>query len=266
MSATLMSNTEITIQQQSVSDTTMIVPISSEATTVVPSDAYATTQAEPTGTTPSVGGGSVVGWVGLAASVCVGFIAWKMITAMRKEIDSLKKSINELNAERNNLRKEFEILSSSFKSQKLDFETMRKGFSAVTHRSTAPQPSDQRQERSKKEPVKSQPSIQILYATLQSPDANGVLRFSERSMTETPSPQKLFQIEIDTAAGTGIYKLNPNAMSAIKHDLQLVKDFVKPFTFSGDIASATIKDKRVGRLSRQGNFWVVDEPLEISIS
>lgn len=265
MSATLMSNTEITIQQQSVSDTTMIVPISSETTTVVPSDAYATTQAEPTGTTSSMGGGSVVGWVGLAASVCVGFIAWKMITAMRKEIDSLKKSINELNAERNNLRKEFETLSSSFKLQKLDFETMRKGFSAVTQR-PAPHSSDQRQERSKKEPVKHQPSIQVLYATLQSPDANGVLRFSERSMTETPSPQKLFQIEIDAAAGTGIYKLNPNAMSAIKHDLQLVKDFVKPFTFSGDIASATIKDKRVGRLSRQGNFWVVDEPLEISIS
>ena len=46
----------------------------------------------------------------------------------------------------------------------------------------------------------------------------------------------------------------------------LARDFVKPFTFSGDSVNATIQDKIPGKISKQGNFWVVEELLEISIN
>lgn len=69
-------------------------------------------------------------------------------------------------------------------------------------------------------------SNQVKFATLQSPDENGILRFSERSMVDSPSSQKMFLLEIDLKRGIGTYKINPSAINFILGDLQMFKDFV----------------------------------------
>ena len=222
--------------------------------------------ADPVSAPNSWGAGSSAGWIGLAVFVCVGVIAWRIISSLKKDIEKLKQSIAQLNAEKKNLRDELDALSSSFNSQKLDFESLRKGYSAITQRPNFNSQQTSQQNGPRKDIDQSKSAKKVLYATLQSPDENGVLRFSERSMIEKSSSHKLFQVEIDLATGTGIYKINPNAIPMILADLQMLKDFVKPFSFSGNSSTATIKDKRVGRITKQGSFWIVDEPLEISIS
>lgn len=107
---------------------------------------------------------------------------------------------------------------------------------------------------------------EIRYATLQSPDEHGHLRFSERSMSNSPTAEKMFILYLDPISGTGTYKLNPDAISLILNDLQLFHDFVKPFSFNGNPMNATLKDKKEGRITKIGDFWVVDELLEITIN
>ena len=93
-----------------------------------------------------------------------------------------------------------------------------------------------------------------------------MLRFSERSMVEKSTPQKMFLIEIDVESGCGTYRINPEAKKIILNDLQMFQDFVKPFTFCGDSMNATIQDKTLGKIVKQGNFWVVEERLDIIIN
>lgn len=265
MNAMQMTDTSFTPQVQGSPDANVanIVTVDTNSVAV---NSTTSVQADPVSAPNSWGAGSSAGWIGLAVSVCVGVIAWRIISSLKKEIDILKQSVAQLNSEKKNLRDELDNLSSSFNSQKLDFDSLRKDYSAITQRSSSNSQQTSQQNVLRKDIGQPKSAKKVLYATLQSPDENGVLRFSERSMIEKSSSQKLFQVEIDLATGTGIYKINPDAIPMILADLQMLKDFVKPFSFSGNSSTATIKDKRVGRITKQGSFWIVDEPLEISIS
>lgn len=255
------TDTSITAPVQESTDVNVVNTVAIDTNSVA-GDLTTSVQADPASAPNYWGTGSSAGWIGLAVSICVGVIVWRIISSLKKDIDKLKQSVAQLNAEKKNLRDELDSLSSSFNSQKLVFESLRMGSSAITQKPNSnPQQVPQRKDFGQAKSAK-----KVLYATLQSPDENGVLRFSERSMIEKSSSQKLFQVEIDLASGSGIYRINPNAIPMILADLQMLKDFVKPFSFSGNPSTAIIKDKRVGRITKQGSFWIVDEPLEISIS
>lgn len=236
---------------------------------MVATDTVATIEVADTAThqyfpeTQSNGSCNLIAWIGVSLSVCVGVLAWKLIDNLKKDVKRLraycdisKETNDKLIMRIDRLNEEINVLN-----QKI-----------VNIRSNAPtrmvetNPQGTHTEYERKQPQKPKKiATQIRYATLQSPDENGVLRFSERSMVEASSPQKMFLLEIDLSTGTGIYRINPNAMGLILGDLQMFRDFVKPFTFSGNPMNANIQDKKFGKITKQGNFWVVEEPLEISI-
>ena len=105
----------------------------------------------------------------------------------------------------------------------------------------------------------------IRYATLQAPDANGTLRFAERSMTEEITDQKMFEVELNTATGKGTYRINQSAKSLLLSDLQQLRDFVEPFTVNGNTHAQRIIDVKPGIIHQDGKFWIVDELAIIKI-
>lgn len=109
------------------------------------------------------------------------------------------------------------------------------------------------------------PSIRTMYATLQSPGESGILRFAERGMSEVPDADKFFILELNERTGIGTYKVNPLATSIILGDLQMFKDFVKPFSFAGDSQKASISNAKAGRIKKSGDYWIVEEPLDVII-
>lgn len=84
-------------------------------------------------------------------------------------------------------------------------------------------------------------------------------------MVDEPSPKKMFLLGINPSTSSGTYRINPSAKKVILGNLQMFKDFVKPFAFFGNPENANIEDKQVGKIKKQGEFWVVEECLEISI-
>lgn len=209
------------------------------------------------------GNGNLIAWIGVGLSICVGLLAWKLIDNLKKDVKKLrtycdvsKETNDKLIMRIDRLNEEMNVLNQKIVNIRNNAPT----------RIVETNPHGTHTEYERKQPQKPKKVVtQIRYATLQSPDENGVLRFSERSMVEASSPQKMFLLEIDPSTGTGIYRINPSAMGLIVGDLQMFRDFVKPFTFSGNPMSANIQDKKFGKITKQGNFWVVEEPLEISI-
>ncbi len=234
-------------------DTTTVVSIDAEST-------YSTTA-----TTNSGGSGSLIGWISIGLSICIAIIAWKISKKILSDIQKIHHRLNENEDAINNALQTIEELNNKLKTLKNNVSSAPK---YSTHQIIEPvaEPKEQEIEYvDKMKQSENHKQLQTKYATLQSPDENDILRFSERSMIETPSPQKMFLIEIDTQLGIGTYRINPSAKSLIISDLQMFRDFVKPFTFSGDSVNATIQDKTPGKISKHGNFWVVEELLEIII-
>lgn len=207
--------------------------------------------------------GNLIAWIGIGLSVCVGIIAWKLIDNLKRDVKKSRKIVETSMYNHDKLLMRIDKLSEDINVLNQKIVNMPHNTSTrfiepknlVTHR-----------EYERMQPTRPKKmAMQIRYATLQSPDENGVLRFSERSMTYTSSPQKMFLLEINPSTGTGIYRINPSAMGLIVGDLQMFRDFVKPFTFSGNPMNANIQDKKFGKIIKQGDFWVVEEPLEISI-
>lgn len=216
----------------------------------------------PTENQTTVSGG-LIAWIGIGLSICVGVIAWKLIDNLKKEIKNLRVYCEESKEIHNNQLKKIGKLNE-------DIYVLNQKIINIQHEAP-PRIVEQNVHAvntdygRKQQPKAKKASMQIRYATLQSPDENGVLRFSERSMTDSPSPQKMFLLEFDPSTGTGTYKINPSARELIVGDLQMFRDFVKPFTFSGNPMNVNIQDKKFGKIIKQGNFWVVEELLEISI-
>lgn len=219
-----------------------------------------------TTTAESSGSGSLLGWINVGFSICIAIIIWKIIKTTSSEIQRLQRKLNENDEVIKNALQTIEKISN-------EVQTL-KGKLTPTTKSPIPKKIEptivlEKQDNKYVEVARENENpklVQIKFATLQSPDENGILRFSERSMIENSSPQKMFLVEIDTIRGIGTYRINPSAKNLILGDLQMFRDFVKPFTFSGDSVNATIQDKIPGKISKQGNFWVVEELLEISIN
>ena len=237
--------------------------------TIVATDTVATmVVAEPmsdpnTNETQANGKGGLLAWVGIGLSICVGVFAWRLIDNLKKDVKKLrfycedaKKNYDKLQSRIDKLNEDLVVASQQIASSRNSAPT----------RIVVPTLHEKRETYNNISEVSSKKAVtQIRYATMQSPDENGVLRFSERSMPESASPQKMFLLEIDPSTGSGTYRINPNAMDLIVSDLQMFQDFVKPFTFSGNPMKANVQDKKSGKIVKQGNFWVVEELLEISI-
>lgn len=220
-----------------------------------------------TTTAESSGSGSLLGWINVGFSICIAIIIWKIIKTTSSEIQRLQRKLNENDEVVKNALQTIEKISN-------EVQTLKGKLTPTTTKSPIPkkiEPTIVLEEQDNKyvevtRENENPKQVQVKFATLQSPDENGILRFSERSMIENSSPQKMFLVEIDTIRGIGTYRINPSAKNLILGDLQMFRDFVKPFTFSGDSVNATIQDKIPGKISKQGNFWVVEELLEISIN
>lgn len=238
-----------------ISDTITVASIGTESI-------HSTTTAE------SSGSGSLLGWINVGFSICIAIIIWKIIKTTSSEIQRLQRKLNENDEVVKNALQTIEKISNEVQTLK------GKLTPTTTTKSPIPkkiEPTIVLEEQDNKyvevtRENENPKQVQVKFATLQSPDENGILRFSERSMIENSSPQKMFLVEIDTIRGIGTYRINPSAKNLILGDLQMFRDFVKPFTFSGDSVNATIQDKIPGKISKQGNFWVVEELLEISIN
>ena len=54
-------------------------------------------------------------------------------------------------------------------------------------------------------------------------------------------------------------------MGLILGDLQMFRNFAKFLVLNISVHGVSAESKRLDKISKQGNFWVVEEPLEISI-
>lgn len=245
--------------QNPIEDSATISGDSIEVATV----AVQSVPAESIATADSSSSNGWVGWIGVGLSLVVGLFAWKVTEKLTKEIHNLKQHLSDKEIDLARKLEKIDALSTEIKSVK---QSLHSASRQTSTRMIEPTVRPNVQSNTQREAVKPTKRQSLLkYATLQSPDENGILRFSERSMIDSTSPQKMFMLEIDNESGTGIYRINPTAMNLILADLQMFRDFVKPFTFSGNPLNASIQDKVPGKIIRKGNYWVVEEPLEISI-
>ena len=123
------------------------------------------------------------------------------------------------------------------------------------------QPTAITKENNRKEEPKSLPKEEVFYANAQ--NSRSVVRFVERSMSDTPNSEKMFILNIDANSGQGTYTINPAAEAIILNDLQLFQTFVKPFSFTGSLSNAKIKVKTIGQIKKDGVAWIVTDLLEI---
>ncbi|MCD8289983.1 MAG: hypothetical protein LUC91_00595 [Prevotella sp.] len=207
------------------------------------------------------------GWMDclcVAIPICIGIVLWKKMDELIREMRNQIKIIDEavqLIAQVESKTDSLSYLVKCMLSQvSLERENISKVEQVTATESQAVHPVPSNNATRAPEPI-----VQLRYATLQAPDGNGVLRFAERSMTETPSSEKMFKLELNMETGKGTYRINTDAMSMILGDLQLFQSFVKPFSFKGSLSSVTIRDKKPGIISKSGNFWLVDERLEIEL-
>ena len=188
----------------------------------------------------------------VAALAFILFYVGKVAKRAKRQIDGIDgrtdMALSEMKDEIASLRSQ---IATGSPRQSVRYEQPVKGVKTVT--------------LANRESKKKSVSHEIRYASMQAPDGNGILRISERSMTTVSSQQKMFELELDMEAGTGVYRVNMDAKPLILQDLLMFKAFVKPFTFSGDVHRATIKNVKDGRIVRQDGFWVVEEPLEVKI-
>lgn len=104
----------------------------------------------------------------------------------------------------------------------------------------------------------------VKYGTPMMPDpTTGRIQFAVRSLHDS-SDRDLFKLELDSNGTTGTYHINPNATTRIMNDLQLFQSFVAPFTVSGPIDRARIKELKEGTLVKEGSYWVVERRLTVT--
>lgn len=215
-------------------------------------------------TTELSGSYSWISWTSIGLSICIVLLIWKITKKIQFDIQKMHHKLIENEVVIKNAFEKIEMLNCEIKMLKNKMVSISKN---SIYQTIEPQ---LKNEIKYAESVEATEQITnqtlIKYATLQSPDENGVLRFSERSMVEQSTPQKMFLIEIDVQSGCGTYRINPEAKKIILNDLQMFQDFVKPFSFSGDSMNATIQDKTLGKIVKQGNFWVVEERLDVIIN
>ncbi|MDE5877010.1 MAG: hypothetical protein K2H47_05890 [Muribaculaceae bacterium] len=211
---------------------------------------------------------NTVAWIGVGVGLVVGVIAWKLISDLKKKITLLANKVDKLTEENQLLNAHFNETNYSLTSLNTRLSKVESTTSYLQdfwyQNSISSKVSEYGNSSNERERISS-PTTLIRYATSRMPDELGVLRFSERSMSEEPSEQKMFILELDPVSGTGTYKINPKAMNTILQDLDVFKNFVKPFSVTGNITGATVIDKVIGRIVKDGPYWVVEQPLEITL-
>ncbi|MDE5956977.1 MAG: hypothetical protein K2G78_01560 [Muribaculaceae bacterium] len=254
----------INLQSDSLQNQIATIPTDSSAAA---EESMATTQIDSSDYSAQ-SGESLTGWVAwgaIALSICTAIILLRCYSFLKHRLHQLERNVSDMDARSKDDLSQIQDLSSRINSleQRIDNLGARRATVSVAHDIIDNPKHRNVVGNTEISPAKT--SRLVRYATLQAPDENGVLRFAERSMTEISSPEKMFLLEIDSASGTGEYRINPSAMQFILSDLQMFRDFVKPFSFSGNPATASIQDKTYGQIIKSGNYWVVSEKLEISI-
>ncbi len=218
---------------------------------------------QPDTATTSSQGNCLAGWVGVGLSVCVGILAWKMVSGMKKEVLETRSLLATLAKSLKDAKEQIDALSKQAKaSASASGDYSQPQYSAVRTDTVNTQLVSKAEERKK---VQKAPAAVVYFANLQFPDAKGTLRFSAQTMTKSRTSEKFFMLEINPEAGVGTYRINPDALDLIRGDLQLLGYYVKPFMFNGDPMRAKITDKNPGKITKCGKFWEVEERLEISI-
>ncbi|MCM1223514.1 MAG: hypothetical protein NC548_54595, partial [Lachnospiraceae bacterium] len=179
-------------------------PIEDSATTSGDSLEVATVavQSVPTdsiATTDSSSSNGWVGWIGVGLSLAVGIFAWKVTEKLTKEINSLKKHLSDEEIELTRKLDKIDTLSTELKSVKQSLHSASRQTSSRTVEPTVRPEVNRIVPSETVRPAKRHTLLK--FATLQSPDENGILRFSERSMVDSSSPQKMFMLEIDNESG-----------------------------------------------------------------
>lgn len=164
------------------------------------------------------------------------------IQQLEESLQTSRGSLSQLSSNLNRINNKIELLSSRFVSEGNNI--------SVQKLATQNKPKQ----------------LDIYYANLQSPDQNGDLKFAIRGFSSQPSVNKMFIVEVDETAGRGIYKVNSDAMMMILNDLQLFNLFVKPYNFSGRTDNLRISTRKPGVISKNGQVWMVEEKLEISVN
>lgn len=217
---------------------------------------------QPDTVTSSQQGNCLADWVGVGLSVCVGILAWKLVSGMKKEVSETRRHLAVLAKSLKYAKGRIDALSSHVEALDSTPRDYSQQYSAVDTGVVSTRMVHKAEPNMK---VQKSPATEIRFASLQSPDAQGVLRFSERTMTAGKTPDKFFMLEINQEEGVGTYRINPDALDLIRGDLQLLGYYVKPFSFNGDPMKAKITDKKPGKITKRGKFWEVEERLEISI-
>lgn len=213
-------------------------------------------------------------WVNIGLFVVVFAIflfIYKQVNSLKWRLQEIDKKLAEQNKNINRQNKSLDTLLNHLDKLELNAEAKPTPKVKLSATKTRTEP-EQKQKTIAATAIKSidpEPEIRstriIKYATLQAPDANGTLRFAERSMTEEVTDQKMFEVELDTKTGTGTYRINQAAKSLIMNDLQQLREFVEPFTVNGNISAQRIIDDKPGKIHQEGKFWIVDELARIKI-
>lgn len=199
------------------------------------------------------------------------YFFYKQANSLKWRLKEISRKITEQNDIINRQKNSLETLRNRLDKLELNAEakpTSKVKLSATKTR-TEPEQKQKTIAVTDTKSIDSEPEILstriIKYATLQAPDANGILRFAERSMTDEVTDQKMFEVELDTATGLGTYRINRTAMSLLMNDLQQLREFVEPFTVNGNISAQRIIDDKPGKIHQEGKFWIVDELAKIKI-
>lgn len=206
--------------------------------------------------------------VAIVLGLVIGYLLYKLMSFGKSALIKLKDDIKILENENSTIKDQIRNLENALRGKSLEVSEISLKLNGL-HNKVQSSDISNRAEKSNAvpEPSISNPkkNIELFYANLQSPDQNGVLRFAVRGFVSQRTSHKMFVVEIDNSIGKGSYKINPEAIPMIKSDMQLFNSFVKQYNFSGNLDKAGISTKKPGVIIKSGQFWIVEELLEISI-
>lgn len=205
----------------------------------------------------------------LAAVIIVLYIFYKRMSGIMRHILDISKTLSEQNSKIVKNNQAIDTLRRRLDNRELaaEIKDMPRNQTILKKNKFAPVQSNRDINRIESVGVEdtNHSNTVTKFATLQAPDANGTLRFAERSMTDEATEQKMFEVELDLGKGTGTYRINHLAISMLMSDLQQLRDFVEPFTVSGNISTQRIINDKPGKIHQEGKFWIVDELARIKI-
>ena len=208
--------------------------------------------------------------IAIVMTLGIGYLFYKSVTLMKSKISELQGGLAKLIDENLQLKNKIKVLEESLTVSSHDLSDLTRSIKGLNNKIQSLSPRDSNPIGNGKTYVSASISKpfhneETIFANLQSPDQNGKLKFAIRGFSSQSSPLKMFVLEIDNVSGKGTYKVNPEAVPMIMNDLQLFNSFVKPYNFSGNPDNAKISTVKPGLIYKSGQFWIVEEALEVSI-